>query len=282
MYTFDGPVRGSYPPWQDPSYWNEGLQAHFALKPQLRALATDLMTEGALLLRTQPALLTAVVFLMFLSGAAGLTEINEFWPLPAIALCAFAMYAPVHVEPRFLGGFVLLLFLTPIVGARVRGSDLRAIRYLAIAVFGVMAIGALDTAIRFTILHPAVPGNGPSPTVNELKVAHRIRQIGLAPGDPVAVIGDGTGAYWARLAKVRIVAEIMGADHDAHRFWRSSGTVQCNVLQAFAAAGARLVVADNPTESPGSEWIRIEGTNTYLHALMPYGSSLETATNCRQ
>ena len=33
-------------------------------------------------------------------------------------------------------------------------------------------------------------------------------QNGLHAGDHVAVIGDGTGAYWAHLARLHIVAEI--------------------------------------------------------------------------
>jgi hypothetical protein len=32
VFEFDGPILGTYPPWTDPSYWNEGLQWHFSLK----------------------------------------------------------------------------------------------------------------------------------------------------------------------------------------------------------------------------------------------------------
>lgn len=87
VYTFEGPVIGSYPPWLDPSYWNEGLRPHFALGPQLHALGVDLTTEAALLLRAQPALLTAVVFLLAIggcavSGCSGPFLQSLFLPLP--------------------------------------------------------------------------------------------------------------------------------------------------------------------------------------------------------
>ena len=268
VYTFEGPVVGSYPPWLDPSYWNEGLRPHFALKPQLQALTTDLMTEASLVLRAQPALLTAVVLLLALSGASGLRALREFWPLLAVALSVFAMYAPVHVEPRFLGGFVVLLFLPLIVAARLRTSEQRVGRYLAIVVLGVMTIGAFDTAFRFTTLRLAVPGNGPTPVFEHVVVADRIRAMGLVPGDVVAIIGDGTGAYWAHLAKVRIMAEVMGADHDAQRFWQSSEASQRSVLQAFASAGAKVALADNPTSLPGDEWSRIGNTTWYALPLL--------------
>ena len=264
VYTFEGPVVGSYPPWLDPSYWNEGLLPQFALRPQIHALATDLISDAALLLRAQPALLVAVLFLLALGG---MRSIGMFWPLLAIALCAFALYAPVHVEPRFLGGFVLLVFLAPIAGVRLPKGESRAGAYLAIAVFSVMTIGALDTAVRFATLHPSVPGNGPTPAVDDIAVAAQLRQSGLLPGDSVAVIGDGTGAYWAHLAKLRIVAEVMGADHDALRFWKSSGPTQQAVLQAFAASGAKVVVAENPPAAPGPEWMRIANTNRYMRWL---------------
>lgn len=264
VYTFDGPLVGSYPPWLDPSYWNEGLRPHFSLKPQLRVLMTNLMTEAALLLRAQPALLAGVLVLALLSGGGWLLGLRELWLLLGVPALAFAMYAPVHVEPRFLGGFVLLLFLTLVLGVRLQKSDLRAGTYVALAVFIVMTIGTLDTAFRFVTLHLAIPGNGPSPALEDVVVAKQISQMGLLPGDKVAIIGDGTGAYWARLAKVRIVAEVMAADHDAQRFWRSSEAVQQSVLGAFAATGAKMVLTDTAPKDPGGGWIPIKGTASYV------------------
>jgi hypothetical protein len=264
VYVFEGPVVGSYAPWLDPSYWNEGLMPHFALKPQLQALATDLMTEASLLLRAQPALLAGVLLLLALSGGAVLAPMREFWPLAAFAVAAFAMYAPVHVEPRFLGGFVLLLFLLPLLVARLDRNDLRAGRYLAVVLFAVLTIGALDTAYRYSTLRLLIPGNGPSPALDHVFVAERIREMGLKPGDSVAVIGDGTGAYWARLAKVRIIAEVMAADHDAQRFWRSSDATKDQVFGIFAGSGARAVLAENPPGLNGTPWIHIGQTSWYL------------------
>jgi hypothetical protein len=264
VYVFEGPVVGSYPPWLDPSYWNEGLTPHFALKPQLRELSTDLMTEASLLLRAQPALLAGVILLLALSGGAVLAPLREFWPLAAFAVAAFGMYAPVHVEPRFLGGFVLLIFLLPMVVARLDSNDLRAGRYLAVVLFAVLTIGAVDTAYRYSTLRLLIPGNGPSPALDHVFVAERIRELGLKPGDSVAVIGDGTGAYWARLAKVRIIAEVMAADHDAQRFWRSSDATKEQVFAVFAGTGAKAVLAENPPSLEGTPWIRIGHTSWYF------------------
>jgi len=228
---------------------------------------TDLMIEASLLLRAQPALLTGAVLLLALGGSATFMGLREFSPLLAFALAAFLLYAPVHVEPRFLGSFVLLLFLTPIVGARMQRGDERAGTYIAVVVFLVMVVGALDVAYRFCTLRLAVPGNGPSSALEHVVVAERITQMGLKPGDSVAVIGDGTGAYWARLAKAHIMAEVMGANHDSRRFWRSSDAVQQSVLRVFASSGAKIVIADSPTIVPNGEWIRIGNTDCYMRYL---------------
>ena len=39
-------------------------------------------------------------------------------------------------------------------------------------------------------------------------MADRLLHLGLKPGDKVAYIGDGTGAYWAYAAGAIIVSEI--------------------------------------------------------------------------
>ncbi len=135
-----------------------------------------------------------------------------------------------------------------------------------------MTVGALDTAVRFITLHPSVKGNGPAPAMDDIVVAAQISQLGLLPGDSVAVIGDGTGAYWAHLAKLRIVGEVMGADHDALHFWKCSNTTQQTILRAFAASGAKAVVAENPPATPGTDWMRITNTNRYVRRLTPDSS----------
>src|SRR5437899_5495997 len=120
VFEFDGPVIGTYPPWTDPSYWNEGLQWHFKLKPQMEVLGANVASEIRILLRTQPALVTGILVLALLSGRPWLAGLRELWPLIVLPLAAMVLYLPVHVEDRFLGGFVLILFLTCLAAVRLR------------------------------------------------------------------------------------------------------------------------------------------------------------------
>jgi hypothetical protein len=83
---------------------------------------------------------------------------------------------------------------------------------------------------------------------------------GIHPGDDVAVIGDGTGAYWARLGKFHIVAEVMGMGHGAEMFWRSPEESRARVYEAFVGAHAKIVVGTCPTELLDT-WLQISGTS---------------------
>ena len=55
------------------------------------------------------------------------------------------------------------------------------------------------------------------------QVADGLSRMGIQPGDQVALIGLGGRAYWARLARVRIVAEVPQAEEsefqEADKFW---------------------------------------------------------------
>jgi hypothetical protein len=273
LFAFDGPVIGTYPPWLDPSYWNEGLQWHFSLRGQLEVLAADLLTEASLLLRAQLGLLTGVIILGFLSGAAWAARIRDLWPLIVMPLAAFVMYAPVHVEPRFLGGFVLIASLTLVSAARFRRMEGRIGGIVALAVFITMALGTVDTGFRYLTRRPSIPGSGPNSVLDQVTVANQIRQMGLSSGDKVAILGDGTGAYWARLARVRIVAEIMAAYHDEQQFWQSPEPTKEIVFKALSGTGAKLLIADNPPRAFTNGWIHIEGTTYYVWPLSDNSTS---------
>ncbi len=85
----------------------------------------------------------------------------------------------------------------------------------------------------------------------------------------MAIIGDGTGAYWARLGKVRIVAEIMGGKRGALEFWEASEGTKHQAYGAFASAHAKLVMSSCPTRIP-PDWTQIAGTNYCVLQLARY------------
>lgn len=262
LFEFDGPVIGTYPPWTDPSYWNEGLQWHFKLKPQLEVLEGTVPAEMRVLLRSRPELLTGAIVLGLLSGSVWLLELVELWPLLVLSLLGMGVYLPLVENDRYLGGYVLVMFLLLIGAARLRPELKRSASYVVIGVVAVMMISTLDYTVRIVTNHLAIPGVGPDSELSEVVAAEELGQMGIHPGDKVAVIGDGS-VYWARLSKARIIAEIMSGKDGATEFWNSSDEVQQRVYKALDGTQAKFVVSKCPPPCPGrtfAGWESVAGT----------------------
>jgi hypothetical protein len=262
LFEFDGPVVGTYPPWTDPSYWNEGLQWHFKLKAQMEVLATTVPSEARLLIRERPELVAGVIILALLGGQLWLAALRKLWPFIVLPLVGMGLYLPLIENDRYLGGFVLLLFLALLAAVRLHPDAQKSAAYVAFAVFMMMAAGTADYTVRIVMHHLAIPGNGPSSAVPEIIAAEKLARMGAGPGTKVAVIGDGTGAYWAQLAKLRIVAEIMGMNHGPREFWGAPEEVRQQAYDLFRGAHAKLVVTTCPSCPPGIPpgWEQIQNT----------------------
>jgi hypothetical protein len=268
LFEFDGPVVGTYPPWTDPSYWNDGLQWHFKLKPQLEVLAATIPSEIRLLFRGRPDLVAAVIVLALLSGGMFLAGLRELWPLIAISAVGMGLYLPLLEVDRYLGGFVLVIFLALLASVRLRPDAQTPASYVALAVSFTMLLATADYSVRVATHHMAIPGSGPSSTAQDITAAQDLWRMGLQPGEKIAVIMNGTGAYWAHLAKLHIVAEIMETGNGSKDFWDSSPEVQQHVYDLFAGAHARIVVASCPSSTTMlSGWERMVGTPYCWHGL---------------
>jgi len=174
-----------------------------------------------------------------------------------------AFYLPLLVNDRYLAGFVLVLFVALYASATVGSEDRRPVAYVAIAIFAAMTLSSIDVMLWYATNHLAIPGVGPNSTIENVIAAEQLPRYGANAGDKVAVIGDGTGAYWARLAKVRIVAEIMGAKRSAQEFWNAPEGTKQQAYSAFASAHAKLVMSSCPAVIP-ADWTQIAGTNYRL------------------
>jgi hypothetical protein len=78
------------------------------------------------------------------------------------------------------------------------------------------------------------------------------------------MVADG----WARLARVGIIAEVQKSAVDS--YWRATPEAQEEVLRAFAAAGAKAVVAHTlPGQAPLPAGWRQLGNTSYSAMLLP-------------
>jgi len=131
----------------------------------------------------------------------------------------------------------------------------------------VIATSVMVLTALFVIYHLAGFPRG-EPLERFVQVGESLNRAGVRPGEEVAIIGDSSdGCRWARMARVRIVAQILREDTDG--FWGiSDPRVKAEVYDAFARAGAKAVVAEE-TPPPGgfADWQRLGDTHYYVHFL---------------
>ena len=98
------------------------------------------------------------------------------------------------------------------------------------------------------------------------ETAQALQKIGLKPGDRVAVIAAKGEGHWARLAKLKVVAELRWGQDGA--FWAGGHATRERVFAAFAATGSRVVVVKEPPPSAANEgWVQLGETPYYAYRL---------------
>ena len=80
------------------------------------------------------------------------------------------------------------------------------------------------------------------------QVARGLHASGVPQGSKVTIMGGTAYSYWARLARVRIVAEIQ--EKFASEFWGASDERKGEVVARLQAIGVRAIVV-HPRARPG-------------------------------
>lgn len=272
VYEFATPIGGTYPPWYDLSYWHEGAQGQFRLKGLLGILRNSLAVWWDMLFYLQRGFIFLLVIPLYLSWRGGkmIGDLLSFHSFIAPSLVACATYTALNLEPRYICAFVVLLFLTILALIRLPRSEVSepALQALTLAMLIALALPTISNLGRDF-------SKGRSESVlSHYQVVKELAKQDVMPGDKVAVIGDSFRAFWARLAKVRIVAEIPSKGlyqeitaGDTESYHAATGEVRARVLEKFAATGARVVITDEPPEAGDAGWIKIGNTKYYLYNL---------------
>jgi hypothetical protein len=261
VYEYASPVAGTYPPWSDPSYWYDGVRPHFELKGQLNALRLGLDDYFELFARLGSLLAGLVVLLLWgnrLRDFLKRFRSAGFLWIPALA--GLAAYALIHVESRFLGGFLILLWAGTFSVIRIPRTEVgtRVSRCVILAI-----VLLLDVQIAWSVGH-SVARLASFRAPADLEVAHELNHAGIGPGDKVATVGSASwDRYWAYLARVSIVAEVY---HDGvASFWAAGPELKTQVLNLLAKSGAKAVVAkDVPPMLLADGWRRVGATSYFV------------------
>src|SRR5688572_13285151 len=272
VYEFDGPIGETYPISTDPSYWYEGVEPRFDITSLLMRLFASCLVYAELFFHQQ-GILVACIFALYMMRQGEkytLQQTLKRWALVIPALIAFGLYGTVLVEGRYVGAFILL-FWTDILGnIRIPNVPVNE-RWLgvlsSIATFGLLTNIVLFNLDGFTRLNPswqAGLGTAAAPVAQPIAVARTLQELGVTQGDKVGVIGYAYDSFWARLARVRIVAEML--ETDAGEFWRGDEALRQSVLQAFANIGVDAVVAEYVPDYAGlHDWHQVENSNYYIY-----------------
>jgi len=295
MYEFGTPFKVTYPPWYDPSYWYEGVKV--TVNPQ-RQLSVILRNAKALLFflaispgsatisnrawynleyntdRTIGSLLTlfCVIVLTNLGRVPIFRGIAEYWfalvPIGAV----LGLYALLHFEGRYIAAYVVILWMVSFRSLAIAHSEeSKRIFTAVLASAALIAAITLTTETGQSLMHAAryfVKGNNEAPFLQSgytnWKIAEYLHNAGLRAGEPVGSVGWTYSAYWARMARVHIVAEV--PEEGRMAFWLSDTAKRAVVMQLFRDVGAKAVVATGvPADSAPVNWQHIEDTDYYVY-----------------
>lgn len=271
IYEFGTPVGGTYPVWFDAAYWNEGLRPRFRIGDQLTAVYSCTSEYLNLFLGAQGALLLGTIVLLFMGAAPKwvIRNITRHWFLLAPPVMGLLMYQSVHFEARYIAAFLTLFWMGLLAAVRLDDSahSRRVAATVTILFVVLLMVRTATTQLGPTIknLADAFKGNASRSHVY-WQIADGLAGMGVRPGGQFAIIRTRSDAYyWARVAHVRVIAEMPGKY--AADFWNSYGQVSAKVMEAFASAGAEGVVAPEVPPQARSGWRRIGATDYWVYFL---------------
>jgi hypothetical protein len=266
VLEFGSPFRVTYALQYDRYYWNEGFRAHLDVREWTRVTAKNVKQYVRFFFFDYYVSCLTILLLLAALRADLLAVFRHFlkhWPLLLVIVCGLGMFAAILVLPRYVGGYLLLLW---------------AALFLATGAFGANS-SRLARAAAFTLVIMVLPGlckglmdrRKESVQEDSFNKAVAVLQAGIHPGDRIAYVGDPLYAFWPKLDKVFIVAMVRDFDRyggdEASTFWQSSQSDQAAAYEALKKAGVVAILASTPSAGVPEGWRRAGNTNLCLRFL---------------
>jgi hypothetical protein len=266
VYEFATPVAGTYPVWYDPTYWWAGVDTKFYPRREIGRMVQTLPDLGLYVI-AQSGMPTAIVLAIFLIS----DRLNDSWrqlirflPVLAPSIALLVIYSMVTWWPRYIFWVILAGLCSLIASTSISAEAQRTRVFKAASIaLGVVLIGVVMQQLK------AIRWDSEA-WMQNFEVAEKLRTMGVEPGSPVAVIGDSfrQEEYWARLDRVKIVAEVprrLETGDSAAAFWSSSHEVEQAVLNALKSTGAIAVVAASPPKVLPPGWVPVGKTGQAIY-----------------
>lgn len=275
MFEFNGPIRASYPPWYDPSYWNDGMSPKFNIDIVFHHFVRN--AARILLYFTGPRIwLVGVIFLLFFCDpSASVRGVFRYWYLIVPSISVFAAYSLTFAEFRYMPAWLLMVWASVLAGLRLRPGLASPPIAKSVAI-SVAAVMMASMAYGFYGQSKSVRHDD---ATKQYSIAEGLTKLGVLRGDKVGSIGFDNDAHWAYLDGLMVIAEIH--TDAACTFWNLSASDKSDVLHRFAQAGASAIIAnadphfkstsrDVPFDfaacsTPDDRWRRIGDTEDYVY-----------------
>ncbi|MBI5569914.1 MAG: hypothetical protein HY914_08220 [Desulfomonile tiedjei] len=253
----------------DVAYWSLGVEASFDAATQMKALGKNLWEFLG------SSMWLFVPFLLFLgahwrAGALKAPRLRPppFWLVLVIpGVCGIGLFALVHLEMRYVAPFVFCLVsgLVMYPSYAEANRDRRApVSWAAgLTVFLLLAMlahGALDQTLR------GLKSSGRTISFQDAfleyaRVKSFLAQHGVAEGRTVAVVGY-PATYWARMARVGIVARIPSETE----FLDANPRERAEAVKSLAGAGVAALLGTGAgfAALAGEGWQHVPGTRGYF------------------
>ena len=256
-FATESPDR-TYPVWDEPAVWHRGMQPRFVLADQLAALLRNLKVTAGIALKVIIPLL--VVVLLGRRGAR-----FQHWGIVIVAAAVIIAYLMLSAEGRLVGVWLILLTIVTLAGTAIdetsKGRAARALVHV-LTVIGVISFATyvIDRATT------AGTNDGIRTPHLQWQVAQRVNALRLTPGSRVALVGDESDTYWARLSRVQVAVQIPLSE--APVYWSLSAEERDRYHQLLQRSGVKALVASWTTPPDSLRgWSKVEGTRFSVFSL---------------
>jgi len=284
IYSYKGHALGTYPAWFDATYFNERIVPHIELGQLAKRDERNVVLVVRYLLN-HPEPLILLALLLFAGGRLRLRETRFWWPAVGLGLAMWGIYGLVNVEERYVTVAYFALLLPLFAALEVRAeSEARpggllpanALRSGAGVLVVLLAFLALGETLRVALQErreQSVAGLAHSWEDPEIfGAAEGLRAMGVRPGDEIACVGTKAcldDHYWARLAGVQILTEMVEPDPKHLIDQLDALPNREQAYDVVRAQGARVLVGYfdpgemNAAHPAAAGWVRLGETAFY-------------------
>jgi hypothetical protein len=277
LYDYSEPIPGTQPLWYDPGYWCEGLTPRFVFADQVANLQVMAAKFLGITAQYLGVFLLGTLLLAYLSwstvagpgkGKQAAASLAPEYPWLLIPLLASAMYVLVYVEERYLAMYATLAvagLLASIRYAPERWEHLGPRVAFVVILFAIPALGMFGWyALKSWQEWQAGEGGHAH---RHWQIAHELERLGVQSGDRVGVVGYPLDCGWARLAGLRIVAEIN--EKEEPHYWQAGAEEKQQIVEKFRGLGVAAIVFTNPPQGL-ADGVAIADTQYQVLVLHPH------------